>query len=132
MYDECRLKNRGDEMDKITLIKEVRTIAKCGLREAKDTVDEYLVEDTTKEELLTQARKKALDRPPRSQEYRKFIARTIKEMGQKITLVEELLVEDEYEDLVAARYTLDEIPELLEKLKRVTYKLEEVISEEEK
>jgi len=118
-------------MDKITMIKEVRKLTGCGLKESKELVEEYQAGDLSRKELMEKAEARAKTREPRSEEYRQIIANTIKGMKYKVESLEEYL-DVEWDDFIGARRAVNDIDNRLTQLARLINKLEELLSEEAK
>ena len=121
-------------MDKILMIKEVRHISGCGLKEAKDAVEEVSAGGGSPElkEMVSRATTKAANRPPRSEEARRSIRHRVK--GIKY-LAEDIEVKCE------GNFDENDLPEIREALEaiindaltikdRMIYYLEEILSKE--
>ena len=118
-------------MDKIAMIKEVRNLTGCGLKEAKETVEEFQSGDALPpiKELMAKVAIRVKDKQPRSQEYRKYIITAIQQIEGKAEQLRGLL-DEEWDDFAGARQTLSEIPGIIDRLSRLISKLEEVLYEE--
>jgi len=114
-------------MNKIKMIKEVRNLTGCSLREAKDTVEEFQAEGAkpSTKELIDRVAVKVANRLPRSQEYRRYISTAIQRIRDKADSLEGL-VDEEWDDFAGARQTLNELSDLTDRLSRLISKLEEI------
>ncbi len=119
-------------MDKIIMIKHVKDLTGCGLREAKEMVEEFQAAgdnaSPTIKELMAKVATMTADRPPRSKEYRQSIFNTILGIRYELDDVEHLLGDDCSE----ARQILRKIPDQIDRLDRFTFKLEEALNDEYK
>ncbi len=121
-------------MDKILMIREVRNQTGCGLREAKDTVDEFLNSNGKlpgQVELMRIVALKVANRPKRSTELRQTIASVVKQMRDSLETLRDNTSE-EWEDFDNARGLLRELPNQIDRIDRMVYRLEEIIAEQEK
>ncbi len=121
-------------MDKILLIKEVRNLTGCGLKEAKETVEEYQTGNLPeREELIRIVAEKVKNRVPRSEDIRKRIrdhVRSIKYMNEEV----EEMCEGDFgeEDISEIRLCMEEIADNALDIKdQWTFRLEEAIYDEQ-
>ena len=119
-------------MDKILQIKEVRNLTGLGLKESKDLVETWLNGEMPEQaELMAMVAEKVKNRIPRSEEYRIFIRNKVASIKNLIDYIE---WEEDFtgEDMPGIREAMENIVEAALTIKeRLTYKLEEILSEEE-
>ncbi len=118
-------------MDKIQLIKEVRDKTGCGLREAKETVEECLNGEGTPDmiELIAKAVERAKNRPPRSEEARMQIRNNVKGIKLLVAELEEYCEGDFDESVLSGiRVVTECIADHALIIKgKLSYKLEETL-----
>lgn len=119
-------------MDKILMIKQVKDLTGCGLREAKDTVEGFLNGTMPeKEELMKIVAEKMKNRVPRSEEIRKRIRNHIKSINNLLEYLE-LSGDFDEEDLPELRETMEKVAYAALEIKDTwTYRLEDALFTEQ-